>query len=110
MGEGKTRVILPMLALHWADGQQVVRLNFLPTLLDEASNHLQRYLTASVLRRKLFVMPFSRDVQLDEPGARAMLACTRYCQQVGATLSCLAPSQLSSLLAPSSFRFLLRYP
>jgi hypothetical protein len=24
MGEGKTRVILPMLALHWADGKQVV--------------------------------------------------------------------------------------
>jgi hypothetical protein len=24
MGEGKTRVILPMLALHWADGSRVV--------------------------------------------------------------------------------------
>ncbi len=24
MGEGKTRVILPMLALHWADGAQLV--------------------------------------------------------------------------------------
>ncbi len=25
MGEGKTRVILPMLALHWADGSRLVR-------------------------------------------------------------------------------------
>jgi hypothetical protein len=25
MGEGKTRVILPMLALHWADGNKLVR-------------------------------------------------------------------------------------
>jgi hypothetical protein len=25
MGEGKTRVILPMLALHWADGSWLVR-------------------------------------------------------------------------------------
>ena len=25
MGEGKTRVILPMLVLHWADGSRVVR-------------------------------------------------------------------------------------
>ena len=25
MGEGKTRVILPMLILHWAKGQQLVR-------------------------------------------------------------------------------------
>jgi hypothetical protein len=24
MGEGKTRVILPMLALHWADGKRLV--------------------------------------------------------------------------------------
>ncbi len=28
MGEGKTRVILPMLALHWADGSRVVRGRF----------------------------------------------------------------------------------
>ena len=26
MGEGKTRVILPMLILHWADGQNLVSL------------------------------------------------------------------------------------
>jgi hypothetical protein len=43
MGEGKTRVILPMLALHWADGSRIVRLNFLPTLLDDAYNHLHRW-------------------------------------------------------------------
>jgi hypothetical protein len=30
MGEGKTRVILPMLALHWADGQHVVSVWCLP--------------------------------------------------------------------------------
>jgi hypothetical protein len=30
MGEGKTRVILPMLALHWADGKHVVSVWELP--------------------------------------------------------------------------------
>jgi hypothetical protein len=82
MGEGKTRVILPMLALECANGQQLVRLNFLPTLLDEAYGHLHRYLTASVLGRKLFLMPFNRDVRLDEIKARTIKACLTYCQQV----------------------------
>jgi hypothetical protein len=84
MGEGKTRVILPMLALECANGQQLVRLNFLPTLLDEANGHLHRYLTASVLERKLFLMPFNRDVKLDVIQARTMKACLMYCQQVSA--------------------------
>eukprot|EP00798_Chlamydomonas_sp_ICE-L_P016368 gene16368-22570_t len=36
MGEGKTRVIPPMLVLQLAKGKHVVRLNFLPALLSEA--------------------------------------------------------------------------
>jgi hypothetical protein len=86
MGEGKTRVILPMLALECANGKQLVRLNFLPTLLDEAYAHLHRYLTASVLCRKLFLMPFNRDVKLDVARAAAMRAGLMYCQQVSSTL------------------------
>ncbi|KAG2496793.1 hypothetical protein HYH03_005201 [Edaphochlamys debaryana] len=64
MGEGKTPVILPMLALHWADGSRVVRLNFLSTLLDEAYAHLHAHLTASVLGRKLFMLPYHRNLEL----------------------------------------------
>jgi hypothetical protein len=71
-----------MLALECANGQQLVRLNFLPTLLDEAYGHLHRYLTASVLGRKLFLLPFNRDVKLDVMRARAMKSCLMYCQQV----------------------------
>lgn len=40
MGEGKTRVIIPLLILHWADGHNLVRLNLLPALLEEAWAHL----------------------------------------------------------------------
>jgi hypothetical protein len=32
MGEGKTRIILPMLALHWADGNRVVSGSLQPHL------------------------------------------------------------------------------
>ncbi|PNH10973.1 hypothetical protein TSOC_002217 [Tetrabaena socialis] len=71
VGEGKTRVILPMLALHWADGTRVVRLNFLSPLLEEAYGYLHSYLCASVLCRKLFTLPFHRDVKLTKADAHA---------------------------------------
>lgn len=86
MGEGKTRVILPMLALHWADKQRIVRLNLLPTLIDEAYSHLHSVLTASVLGRKLFTLPFQRDVQLTVQSTKAMRAALNYCQQVGSKI------------------------
>jgi hypothetical protein len=122
MGEGKTRVILPMLALHWGSGHRAsnsssapvvgsevralpsispcitrllieliavhgihlqVRLNILSTLLDEAYGHLHRYLCASVLERRLYRMPFHRDIQVTQEQAEDMMACMRHCQKVG---------------------------
>ena len=35
MGEGKTRVLIPMLLLQWADGSRVVCVNALTALIDE---------------------------------------------------------------------------
>ncbi len=85
MGEGKTRVILPMLALHWADGSRVVRLNFLPALIDEAYAHLHLMLTASsLLQRKLFTLPFHRDVQPTAENATVVRNALNYCQKVRA--------------------------
>ena len=45
MGEGKTRVILPMLALELCGKGEVVRLNFLSQLLPEAVEYLHACLT-----------------------------------------------------------------
>eukprot|EP00004_Rigifila_ramosa_P012322 TRINITY_DN2661_c0_g1_i9.p1 TRINITY_DN2661_c0_g1~~TRINITY_DN2661_c0_g1_i9.p1 ORF type:complete len:2974 (-),score=547.90 TRINITY_DN2661_c0_g1_i9:92-7951(-) len=64
MGEGKTRVIVPMLILAWADGRRCVRLHFLPRLLADGFDDLHRYLTASELHVKLAQLPFHRDVDL----------------------------------------------
>eukprot|EP00899_Mesostigma_viride_P003650 jgi/Mesvir1/13286/Mv16551-RA.1 len=72
MGEGKTRVILPMLVLHWADGRNTVRLNFPTSLLDEAHDYLHGCLCAGVLERRLTILPFNRDVQITERGARTL--------------------------------------
>ncbi|KXZ49831.1 hypothetical protein GPECTOR_19g282 [Gonium pectorale] len=96
MGEGKTRVILPMLLLELADGTRVVRLNLLSTLLDEAHAHFQAHLAASVLRRKVFTMPFHRDVKITAAAARAMRASLQHCKQEGGMLL-VAPEHRLSL-------------
>lgn len=98
MGEGKTRVILPMLVLAWANGDNLVRLNFLPALLDEAYAHLHACLCASALGRKLFVQPFHRDVQVAPASLAAMRASLAYCQLAGGMLLTTAERRLSMLL------------
>ncbi|KAG2441635.1 hypothetical protein HXX76_003254 [Chlamydomonas incerta] len=81
MGEGKTRVILPMLVLALADGKRVVSLTFLATLLDEAYAYLHGALCAGVLGRKLFTMPFHRDIELTPARVRRMRAALVHCKQ-----------------------------
>ena len=96
MGEGKTRVILPMLVLHWARGDTVVRLNVLSPLMHEALGYMHRRLCASVLNRRLFVLPFRRDVALSAAQARAMRACLEHCRRAGGVLF-VAPEHRLSL-------------
>ncbi|KAG2501267.1 hypothetical protein HYH03_001073 [Edaphochlamys debaryana] len=105
MGEGKTRVILPMLAMHWADGSRVVRLNFLSTLLDEAYGHLHAHLTASVLSRKLFTLPFHRDVELTQKRVQAMASAMRHCQKDGGLVLVAPEHRLSLLLKRAEMGF-----
>ncbi|KAG2441624.1 hypothetical protein HXX76_003244 [Chlamydomonas incerta] len=81
MGEGKTRVILPMLVLALADGKRVVSLTFLSTLLDEAYAYLHGALCAGVLGRKLFTMPFHRDIELRPARVLRMRAALVHCKQ-----------------------------
>eukprot|EP01036_Dinobryon_divergens_P022332 gene22332-30577_t len=98
MGEGKTRVILPMLVLHLAKGKEVIRLHFLRQLLDEAFSYLHRYLCASVLHRKIFLLPFNRDVIVKD--TIVLDAVIKYCAQSRGCF-CIAPEQRLSLLLKS---------
>lgn len=59
-----------------------VRVIFLSQLLHEGRSHLQQHLTASVLGRKVFVMPFHRGIQVTPQALGAMKAALMYCQQV----------------------------
>ena len=61
MGMGKTRVIVPLLALHWRQNPDCqVRLTFLSSLVAEAADYLRQSLTASsMLEVPIFSGPFT---------------------------------------------------
>ena len=73
MGEGKTRVILPMLILAIKKPELLIRLHFLSPLLAEVYDYLHRNLTASLANRKLCLVPFQRDVVISEYDAMILL-------------------------------------
>jgi hypothetical protein len=81
MGEGKTRVILPMLVLHLGQCGYLVRLHVLLPLLGEFYHYIHRRLTASLLQVRIFLLPFYRDVQLDDINAKKMLECLVRCKR-----------------------------
>ena len=62
MGEGKTSVILIILSEMLANGEQIVRINCLESLMG-VMQELIRNKFSGLLRKKIYVMPFSRGVQ-----------------------------------------------
>lgn len=91
MGEGKTRVINPLLFLHWAEPSYsntapIVRLNFLSALIDEGYHFLHNTMCGSMIGRKLFLMPFDRDVQLTLENALVMRGCLERCRREGSAV------------------------
>jgi hypothetical protein len=96
MGEGKTRVILPMLVLHWMNKNPalLVRLNFLDSLIDEAFEYLHQYLCANALQCKLFRLPFHRNIELTSERLKFMELSLSECQGSGALIT--APEHRAS--------------
>lgn len=89
MGEGKTRVILPLLVLHWTTPSldtPVVRLHFLAALIGEAYDYLHGALTGTLLGCPLFLMPFHRDVQLTRGRAELMRGSLERCRRGGGAM------------------------
>jgi hypothetical protein len=97
MGEGKTRVILPMLVLALAQPERLMRLHFLTPLLGEAYDFLHRHLTASLTNRRIFQLPFNRNVRFESvQDVRKMHDCLLRCQAAGGAV-CVAPEHRLSL-------------
>ena len=96
MGEGKTRVILPMLILQGLPDHGIFRLHILSPLLDEAYGYFHRTLTASLMCRRIHVLPFNRDVRLDATRVRMIKQSLMKCQQLRGVL-CIAPEHRLSI-------------
>jgi hypothetical protein len=98
MGEGKTRVLIPMLMLHWGklNGDSIVRVHILSQLLIEAFDFFHQHLCASVLRRKVYMLPFNRDIDLTLDNAGTMLSVLNHCRRSGGLLL-LAPEHRLSI-------------
>jgi hypothetical protein len=85
MGEGKSTVIIPMVAAALADGNQLVRV----VVAKPQSKQMAEMLISKfggLLRRRIYYMPFSRSLQLTKAAAETMFEVLRECRRNGGIL------------------------
>ncbi|KAJ6458143.1 hypothetical protein C8R47DRAFT_1246692, partial [Mycena vitilis] len=87
MGEGKTSVIVPIISSALADGIQLVRVVVLKPLAAQMFQLLKQRVSG-LANRRLFYLPFSRDIQLDSAKIQQILALFKECAQSGGILLC----------------------
>ncbi|KAI6011417.1 hypothetical protein EDC04DRAFT_3145760 [Pisolithus marmoratus] len=80
MGEGKSSVIVPAAASVLADGNQLVRVVVPKALASQMFNLLVDRL-GGLVNRRIFHLPFSRSLQIDQSGARAAQAILKECMR-----------------------------
>ncbi|MBE3047384.1 DUF3638 domain-containing protein, partial [Candidatus Bathyarchaeota archaeon] len=85
MGEGKSSVIVPIVASALADGKRLVRV----FVAKPQSKQMLEMLTSKLgglLDRVVFQMPISRDLQVTKPEAEFMRKMLKKCRDVGGVL------------------------
>lgn len=85
MGEGKSSVIVPMVAAALADGQRLVRIVVLKPLSTQMF-HLLLNKLGGMLGRRIFHMPISRSVRLDVQKATEIRTLCEECMHTGGVL------------------------
>lgn len=85
MGEGKSSVIVPMVAAALADGQSLVRIVVLKPLSTQMFHLLLKKL-GGMLGRRIFHMPISRSVRLDVHKATEIRKLCEECMHTGGVL------------------------
>jgi hypothetical protein len=103
MGEGKSTVIIPMVAAALANGKQLVRV----VVAKPQSKQMAEMLIAKfggLLGRRIYYMPFSRSLKLDKSAAETMLEVLKQCRRTGGILL-VQPEHILSfrLMAPESY-------
>ncbi|KAI8631861.1 hypothetical protein F5Y19DRAFT_492813 [Xylariaceae sp. FL1651] len=85
MGEGKSSVIVPIVAAALADASRLVRV----IVAKPQSKQMHQMLVSKLgglLNRKIFQAPFSRAIKLQEPGAEAIYSLFKECMDSGGIL------------------------
>ncbi|KAM0718943.1 hypothetical protein Q7P37_006015 [Cladosporium fusiforme] len=103
MGEGKSTVIIPMVAASLANGTQLVRVIVAKPQSKQMAQMLISKLGGVVGRRVCF-MPFSRSLKIDVPAAKAIFRMVNDCMRTGGVLL-VQPEHILSfqLIAPECF-------
>jgi hypothetical protein len=85
MGEGKSTVIIPMVAASLADGSQLVRV----VVAKPQSKQMAQMLLAKLgglVKRRVYYMPFSRSLKFDNTAATVMTRILKECMYSGGIL------------------------
>lgn len=85
MGEGKSSVIVPIVAAALADGKRLVRVVVLKPLSNQMFQLLRRTLSG-MLERRIFHMPISRSIRMDKHKARQIQELCEECMRNGGIL------------------------
>lgn len=85
MGEGKSSVIVPIVAAALADGKKLVRVVVLKPLAGQMFRLLVQKLSG-LTNRRIFFMPFSRSVKLDVEKANRVRELYEECMRIGGIL------------------------
>lgn len=98
MGLGKTRVLLPMLLLELAQSKtSIVRINVLPSIINEAIDYYRSALVASVQNLRVFSLPFHRDTPLGDTQSQLLSQVMQQCRDLFGCLI-VTPQDRNSLL------------
>ncbi|KAJ8128034.1 hypothetical protein O1611_g5602 [Lasiodiplodia mahajangana] len=97
MGEGKSSVIVPIVAASLADTTQLVRV----IIARPQSKQMLQMLVAKLgglLDRQIYHLPFSRAVKIDDGGSKAIVALLKECMESGGILLTQPENILSLML------------
>ncbi|KAJ6485650.1 hypothetical protein C8R45DRAFT_278518 [Mycena sanguinolenta] len=94
MGEGKSSVIVPIISAALADGKQLVRVIVLKPLAAQMFQLLKQRV-CTLTNRRLFYLPFSRDVPLNPTKIRQIFDLFKECAETGGILLCQPEHMLS---------------
>ncbi|KAI1744920.1 hypothetical protein F4680DRAFT_455891 [Xylaria scruposa] len=97
MGEGKSSVIVPIVATSLADGNRLVRV----VVAKPQSKQMLQMLVAKLgglLDRQIYHLPFSRDIKLDDTSSRKIAQLLEKCMRSGGILLTQPENILSFML------------